>query len=151
MLLDLKQYMFDTGLMTFGTNWVVNFLKKSKQQFNNAKDMKRKTNEKFFPTALLMVSWSLTFIFNFHFIRVFTLIKDCLVPSIALPTFLFTLKLHVIEHRNIPSRGGGSKSTTARGKSSPKVTKSSLAPKLTAPNSDGYKVVCYYTNWSQYR
>jgi chitinase len=26
-----------------------------------------------------------------------------------------------------------------------------LAPKLNAPNADGYKVVCYYTNWSQYR
>jgi GH18 family chitinase len=29
--------------------------------------------------------------------------------------------------------------------------RSPLAPKLSAPNADGYKVVCYYTNWSQYR
>ncbi len=46
-----------------------------------------------------------------------------------------------------PSRGGSafssSKSSTKR--------KNPLAPKLTAPNDDGYKVVCYYTNWSQYR
>lgn len=26
-----------------------------------------------------------------------------------------------------------------------------MAPKLSAPNKDGYKIVCYYTNWSQYR
>lgn len=43
----------------------------------------------------------------------------------------------------IPSRGGAS--------SLPSRSKSSLAPKLSSPNSDGYKVVCYYTNWSQYR
>lgn len=29
--------------------------------------------------------------------------------------------------------------------------RNSLAPKLTTPKDNGYKVVCYYTNWSQYR
>ena len=39
----------------------------------------------------------------------------------------------------VPSRGTSS-------------NRSPLAPpKLTSPNEDGYKVVCYYTNWSQYR
>ncbi|QQP56989.1 Uncharacterized protein FKW44_001837 [Caligus rogercresseyi] len=42
------------------------------------------------------------------------------------------------------SRGGlSSKSSSSR--------KSPLAPKLSSPNDDGYKIVCYYTNWSQYR
>merc|ERR1711899_448690 len=59
------------------------------------------------------------------------------------------------EPRFIPSRGGGgnrfssgtsSSSSSSRGSSSP-----ISAPKLSAPNSDGYKLVCYYTNWSQYR
>merc|ERR1719412_621090 len=39
----------------------------------------------------------------------------------------------------------------SRGRAPSTKTKSSLAPKLQSPNSDGYKVVCYYTNWSQYR
>jgi len=42
----------------------------------------------------------------------------------------------------LPSRGGSSSSSSRR---------NPLAPKLTSPNADGYKVVCYYTNWSQYR
>jgi hypothetical protein len=58
-----------------------------------------------------------------------------------------TLKRDYIS-RNIPSRGNKPFSAS-RGSSNPK--KSSLAPKLSAPNADGYKVVCYYTNWSQYR
>ena len=57
--------------------------------------------------------------------------------------------------RFIPSRGGGGNLPPSRGsppsRSSSTPTKSPLAPKLTAPNADGYKVVCYYTNWSQYR
>ena len=39
----------------------------------------------------------------------------------------------------------------SRGRRPSTKTKSPLAPKLNSPNSDGYKVVCYYTNWSQYR
>ena len=73
--------------------------------------------------------------------------------------------------RFTPSRGGGfsrggantgsepedfepdrSRFVPSRGRApSSKKSKSSLAPKLRSPNSDGYKVVCYYTNWSQYR
>ena len=62
--------------------------------------------------------------------------------------------------RFIPSRGGsgnlspGKESTSSRSprpSSSSTPSRSPLAPKLSAPNSDGYKVVCYYTNWSQYR
>jgi hypothetical protein len=56
-----------------------------------------------------------------------------------------------IDFRNIPPPRGSNSLSPGRGSSTPKVTKSSLAPKLTAPNPDGYKVVCYYTNWSQYR
>jgi chitinase len=48
--------------------------------------------------------------------------------------------------RFVPSRGGSS----SRPSSSPSRTAIS-APKLTSPNADGYKLVCYYTNWSQYR
>ena len=44
----------------------------------------------------------------------------------------------------IPSRGGAAAAL-------PKRAGGISAPKLSAPNSDGYKVVCYYTNWSQYR
>jgi hypothetical protein len=52
-------------------------------------------------------------------------------------------------NRNIPSRNSFSPS---RGSSAAKPSnKNPLAPKLSAPNADGYKVVCYYTNWSQYR
>jgi chitinase len=50
----------------------------------------------------------------------------------------------------IPSRGGG----PARGGSSDSSnspSRKSNSPQLTEPHSDGYKVVCYYTNWSQYR
>ena len=50
--------------------------------------------------------------------------------------------------RFIPSRGGGLPRNPAVGGNS---LRNRLAPKLTAPNDDGYKVVCYYTNWSQYR
>ena len=74
--------------------------------------------------------------------------------------------------RFIPSRGGSGNLSPAKSSSTSTVpraprpspplrsssststkssTKSSLAPKLNAPNPDGYKVVCYYTNWSQYR
>ena len=62
--------------------------------------------------------------------------------------------------RFIPSRGGGgSQSSSAasafsaltRGGSSSSSRNSISAPKLSSPNSDGYKLVCYYTNWSQYR
>ncbi|XP_040573319.1 probable chitinase 10 [Lepeophtheirus salmonis] len=52
------------------------------------------------------------------------------------------------------SRGGGSAFRSRGGRpslSSKSSSRSSLAPKLTAPNDDGYKIVCYYTNWSQYR
>jgi len=59
--------------------------------------------------------------------------------------------------RFIPSRGGSGNlspskdSTRSSTPSSSTPSRSPLAPKLSAPNSDGYKVVCYYTNWSQYR
>eukprot|EP00095_Tigriopus_kingsejongensis_P006279 snap_masked-scaffold1533_size36968-processed-gene-0.3 protein:Tk06279 transcript:snap_masked-scaffold1533_size36968-processed-gene-0.3-mRNA-1 annotation:"chitinase" len=72
--------------------------------------------------------------------------------------------------RFIPSRGGFglsrpneeeeededvSESSADRFSSSsdtrPSSLRNSLAPKLTSPHDDGYKVVCYYTNWSQYR
>lgn len=52
--------------------------------------------------------------------------------------------------RFIPSRGGPSQSaalTSTRTSSRNSIS----APKLSSPNSDGYKLVCYYTNWSQYR
>ena len=56
----------------------------------------------------------------------------------------------VEEPRFIPSRGGGQSAaltSSSRGSSRNSIS----APKLTSPNSDGYKLVCYYTNWSQYR
>ena len=53
--------------------------------------------------------------------------------------------------RNIPSRGSNTFSPSRGSSSQSKPPKSPLAPKLSAPNSDGYKVICYYTNWSQYR
>ena len=52
--------------------------------------------------------------------------------------------------RFIPSRGR-IPSQAASSSSLPSRSQSSLAPKLSSPNPDGYKVVCYYTNWSQYR
>jgi len=70
------------------------------------------------------------------------------------------------EPRFVPSRGGGggrggggsrvsaasSFSALTRGGSSSSSSRNSIsAPKLSSPNSDGYKLVCYYTNWSQYR
>ena len=48
----------------------------------------------------------------------------------------------------VSSSGGGEFNRFVPSSSS---SRNSLAPKLTAPNDDGYKVVCYYTNWSQYR
>lgn len=56
--------------------------------------------------------------------------------------------------RFVPSRGfsrGGGAGAAAGSSSSTSSLRNSLAPKLTSPNDDGYKVVCYYTNWSQYR
>jgi len=69
------------------------------------------------------------------------------------------------QSRFVPSRGGGGSSVTRGGSSAASTLASltrggsssstslrnSLAPKLSSPNSDGYKLVCYYTNWSQYR
>ena len=49
-----------------------------------------------------------------------------------------------------PSRGGGAFGGGPSSSSSSK-RRNPLAPKLTSPNQDGYKIVCYYTNWSQYR
>lgn len=49
--------------------------------------------------------------------------------------------------RFIPSRGAAGFPSSSSSSSS----RNSLAPKLTSPNADGYKLVCYYTNWSQYR
>ena len=70
----------------------------------------------------------------------------------------FTLTASKAEERFAPSRGGAPPSrggAAARLSSSTSPSSSrrnSLgAPKLTSPNKDGYKVVCYYTNWSQYR
>jgi chitinase len=54
--------------------------------------------------------------------------------------------------RFIPSRGGGGgggAGLSSQTDTSPR--RNSLSPKLTNPKEDGYKVVCYYTNWSQYR
>ncbi len=51
----------------------------------------------------------------------------------------------------IPSRGGAAAASSGSSSSSSSSRRNSLAPKLSAPNDDGYKVVCYYTNWSQYR
>ena len=54
----------------------------------------------------------------------------------------------------IPSRGGPSSSSSLSSPSRPSSSSSRnsiSAPKLSAPNDDGYKLVCYYTNWSQYR
>ena len=52
-----------------------------------------------------------------------------------------------------PSRGGAaSRLSSSSSSSSALPRRNSLsAPKLTSPSKDGYKVVCYYTNWSQYR
>jgi len=69
------------------------------------------------------------------------------------------------EPRFSPSRGGGggrggggsrvsaasSFSALTRGGSSSSSQNSISAPQLSSPNPDGYKLVCYYTNWSQYR
>jgi len=56
------------------------------------------------------------------------------------------------EPRFIPSRGGGPSAALTRASSSSGGSRNSIsAPKLSSPNSDGYKLVCYYTNWSQYR
>jgi len=55
------------------------------------------------------------------------------------------------EPRFIPSRGGGSRPSAALTSSNGPSRNSISAPKLTSPNADGYKLVCYYTNWSQYR
>ena len=53
--------------------------------------------------------------------------------------------LQLFPSRGGASFGGGSSSSSSSKRRNP------LAPKLTAPNDDGYKIVCYYTNWSQYR
>jgi len=61
--------------------------------------------------------------------------------------------------RFIPSRGSLASSRrtalpsalASTSSSSSSSSRNSLAPKLSSPNSDGYKIVCYYTNWSQYR
>ena len=70
----------------------------------------------------------------------------------------FTLTATKSEERFAPSRGGappsrgGAASRLSSSSSSDFPKRNSLgAPKLTSPNKDGYKVVCYYTNWSQYR
>ena len=53
--------------------------------------------------------------------------------------------------RFIPSRGGNPSAALTRNPSSSSSRNSISAPKLSSPNEDGYKLVCYYTNWSQYR
>ena len=57
------------------------------------------------------------------------------------------------EPRFIPSRGGGPSAALTRASSSSSGGSRNAisAPKLSSPNNDGYKLVCYYTNWSQYR
>ena len=68
------------------------------------------------------------------------------------------------EPRFVPSRGGAggrgggenrvsaASSLTALTRGGSSSSRNSIsAPKLSSPNADGYKLVCYYTNWSQYR
>lgn len=61
------------------------------------------------------------------------------------------LNEEVEESRFIPSRGGASSPSAALTRTAAGSRNSISAPRLSSPNEDGYKLVCYYTNWSQYR